>query len=85
MKAIKEYYDKLLHVSCTFTMLMFLTRFCSIPMSVGIMLGLQVIKTANNRRLDTRYKPYGDWAANSMGYVVYCAYMLIPILKGWIK
>ena len=85
MKAIKEYYDKLLHISCTFTLLMFLTLFFSIPVSVGIMFGLQVIKTANNRRLDKKYKPYGDWAANSIGYVVYCVYMLMPVMKGWIK
>ena len=85
MKEIKEYYDKLLHISCTFTGLMFLTRFWNIPASAGIMVGLQIIKTANNRRLDKKYKPCGDWAANIMGYAVYCVYMLIPVMKGWIK
>ena len=74
---LKEQYDKILHVTVTFTLMLFATIWLSIPIAVGIVFALQVIKTIRNGVLDKTYKLYGDWLANLGGYALYALYYLL--------
>ena len=72
---LKQHYDKILHVTCTFMMLAFLTSF-RLPgeLVFGIVLMAQVIKTGWNFRRDVFYRWIGDWCANAGGYLSFGLY-----------
>ena len=79
-------YDKLLHISITFMMLVFLDKFIlmvvtarlwSIVFAVTITLIMQIIKTLWNYSKDGSYSPYGDWLANLIGYASTVVFWLL--------
>lgn len=74
---IKKHYDKLLHISITFGLMMFATTFLSIEKAVGTVFMLQVMRTLQNVTRDKAYRPWGDWLANSGGYLLYGLYWMI--------
>lgn len=71
---LKSNYDKLLHITGTFTAMSVLSGTGSYTSALGaflIVLTLQVSKTAWNYVDSDRYNPCGDWICNIIGYVLY--------------
>ena len=69
--ALKQHYDKLLHITCTFTLLMFAEKWLPSILAVIVVLLLQVAKTIRNGIKDKDYIPKGDWLANAIGYLIW--------------
>ena len=71
---MKKYYDKLLHVTCSFCALSFAHKFMPFSVSIIIVLCLCIAKTIWNYLIDKNYKPFGDWISNFIGFVGWIIY-----------
>ena len=86
---LQRYYDKLLHISITFMLLVWLdmlmsmvvtARSGSIGFAVTVTLLMQIIRTAWNYSADSTYRPLGDWMANCIGYVATVLFWVLSTL-----
>jgi len=68
---LKQHYDKLLHVTCTFTLLMFAGKWLPPILAVAVVLSLQIGKSIRNEIKSKDYVPTGDWIANAIGYLIW--------------
>jgi len=75
IQKLKPHYDKLLHVSITFSGVIFLSKWMPIIIAVVLIAIAQVTKTWLNYRCDKSYRPVGDWLANLTGYLLIAVYM----------
>lgn len=75
-KRLQQHYDKILHITCTFTLLAFAHIWLPIGHAITVVVTLQVVKTMWNVSDDRTYRPWGDWLANAIGYALYAAYWL---------
>lgn len=67
-------YDKILHIACSFTTLVWLDKVMSKPVALGIVVSLCILKTVWNYYRDSTYKPLGDWIANLIGFGLWMLY-----------
>lgn len=74
---LKQHYDKLLHVTITFMLLMFATKWLSVWLSVGIVFTLQTVKVFRNKIIDKKYTCTGDLVANGIGYWVWIFWVIL--------
>lgn len=74
--SIQPFYDKILHVVCTFFAIVWMVKLGCPKTSIFIIVFvLQLIKTFIDRFENCRYKPYGDWIANGIGWFVSLLYL----------
>lgn len=79
--AIGPHYDKLLHASITFLLVLFLHKCLPVYLCIAVVSVLQISKSLLN--LYSGYieakKPgfWGDWMANLAGYVLVVLYLVI--------
>lgn len=77
MDWLKLHYDKLLHVTVTFTLMAFCLKWLSVSYSFLIMATLQGGKAWLNYRIKIGYKIWGDMAANAFGYLLVLLYVIL--------
>jgi len=73
--ALKRHYDKLLHVTVTFVLMVFFMKWVSAFWAVWFVAILQGGKVDRNRSMSDTYKPWGDLLANGVGYMLVLAYI----------
>ena len=73
---IIPHYDKILHVTVTFILVMFLDRIFPLYDSILIVVFLQTFKTWMNYRVSKDYCFVGDWIANGIGYSLVGIYLM---------
>ena len=71
---MKQYYDKLLHISITYMLVVIMAKFMDIGFAVAITFTLQCGKVVWNMR-DKNYTMLGDCAANCIGYAITWLYL----------
>ncbi len=75
ISSIKPHYDKILHVVCTFFAIAWMSKLgFHHRVIIATVLILQILKTIENRYSKPQYKPYGDWLANSLGWLISLLY-----------
>ncbi len=67
---LKANYDKLLHIGGVFILTLWLSRWLSNSLALGITLALCIAKIAWNYK-DRKYNPMGDCLANMIGLILW--------------
>jgi len=74
---LPKYYDKLLHVLVTFTLLVFGVKIFPAYYVAGSIIALQVLKVWLNKSNDKAYRVGGDACANAVGFVLGGLYSML--------
>ncbi len=70
MSWIQPHYDKILHVTVTFVLMVFCMKLTTFQYSITIVFILQLVKAWLNYRTNVDYSCSGDMVANACGYLL---------------
>lgn len=72
---LKAHYDKILHITVTFMLILYLERIISLPYALLLTFLLQGGKVIWNLTRTKNYRMVGDWVANIVGYALAAGYL----------
>lgn len=77
MKWVRSHYDKMLHTTVTFVLMLFCMKWLDVFHSWLIVAILQIGKAWLNYRINVDYGCFGDMAANACGYLLVLLYVIL--------